>query len=274
VFGIPSERVVLFHNGFRIDNYSGRVILSERCIVHVIDRRAVGHPQISLTFRPLWNAPACTVVLPPDTRVRDLVSDHLGPRYDLSEERFFLVYVGKVLNRSNELREEHVADGSEVLLIMHKKYELGDRVAFERDSSHHLQSSIDTKRVGMPGTYKTSIHSLKKKAQQMGSQQMGSQQEGQQSVGSNKPAPPQLLMSLQQKKSQAESLAPGPLETSVMMMHPDSEKRESERAGAGASSEGLAAPSAKLESMASEGSKGSMEATAQPKIVIKYSGDL
>lgn len=39
----------------------------------------------------------------------------------MAEDKFFLVYVGKVLNRSNKLREEFVEEGSEIILVPYKK---------------------------------------------------------------------------------------------------------------------------------------------------------
>ena len=60
------------------------------------------------------------------------------------------------------------------------------------------------------------------------------------------PAPPQVASNIQPKISMVESLGPGPMEKSAMIMQVGSEKKSSEKAGAGASSEERAAPTLKV----------------------------
>jgi hypothetical protein len=102
-FNIPDQRIILFYNGFRIDNYSLPVTLAERGIVHVIDRRNVEAAEVVVSFRPLWNSPPHRLALSGEMMVREVVESYLVPRLDLLESKFFLVYVGKVLNRANKL---------------------------------------------------------------------------------------------------------------------------------------------------------------------------
>ena len=43
-FNVPQQRIVLFYNGFRIDNHELPVVLAERGIIHVIDQRNTDWP--------------------------------------------------------------------------------------------------------------------------------------------------------------------------------------------------------------------------------------
>lgn len=131
-FNIPEERITLFFNGFRIDDLELPVILTERGIIHVIDKRNVEAELLTICFKPLWNAPGYKLNLSPDIIIKHLVEEYLVPRYEMAEDKFFLVYVGKVLNRSNKLREEYVEEGSEIILVPYKKPLTSERVAVER----------------------------------------------------------------------------------------------------------------------------------------------
>ena len=110
-FNIPEERVVLFYNGFRVDNYSMPIALTDRSILHVLDRRNLAKPALNIHFKPIsWNIPAFKLSLSPDLTIKEIMASQLAPQFKIDENRFFIVYVGKTLNTSNTLREEYVED--------------------------------------------------------------------------------------------------------------------------------------------------------------------
>ena len=159
----------------------------------------------------------------------------------------------------------------------------------EREHEVRVPGNQVSRRDQMPGMFRTSIQSLKKRTQQIGSlNQEGSSSQGIGGIGSiegagghsqgtggigsiggagghsqgtggyNQPAPPQIYPPLHHlKASSNDSLVPGPLERSAMIMNMGSEKR-SEKAGKGygnSSSDEQAAPSVKIESLPSSGEK-------------------
>lgn len=75
------KRIILFYNGFRIDNFDLPVLLTERSIIHVIDKRFVDAAEIIVSFRPLWNAHTLKIALTPDILVKKLIEEFLVPRY-------------------------------------------------------------------------------------------------------------------------------------------------------------------------------------------------
>lgn len=52
-FNIPEKRVILFYNGFRIDNYHLPINLAEKGIIHILDRRNVEASLITVSFKPI-----------------------------------------------------------------------------------------------------------------------------------------------------------------------------------------------------------------------------
>lgn len=110
-FNIPEERIVLFYNGFRVDNYSMPITLTDRSIVHVLDRRNLGKPTLNILFKPIsWNIPTFKLSLSPDLTIKEIMASQLAPQFNIDANRFFIVYAGKTLNTSNTLREEYVED--------------------------------------------------------------------------------------------------------------------------------------------------------------------
>ena len=78
---MPQERIILFYNGFRIDNYELPVTMTERGIVHVIDQRNIEESKIVVTFRPLWSAHLCRIALPVDIKIKRVIEEYLVPRF-------------------------------------------------------------------------------------------------------------------------------------------------------------------------------------------------
>lgn len=106
-FNIPEERVVLFYNGFRVDNYSMPITLTDRGIVHVLDRRNLNKNTLNIHFKPIsWNVPTFKLSISPDMTIKEIMATQLAPQFKIEENRFFIVYAGKTLNINNTLREE------------------------------------------------------------------------------------------------------------------------------------------------------------------------
>lgn len=103
--------MVLFYNGFRVDNYSMPITLTDRGIVHVLDRRNLNKNTLNIHFKPIsWNIPAFKLALSPDMTIKEIMASQLAPQFKIDENHFFIVYAGKTLNTSNTLREEYVED--------------------------------------------------------------------------------------------------------------------------------------------------------------------
>jgi hypothetical protein len=70
-FNIPEERVVIFYSGFRVDNYSKTIPLTDKSIMHVLDRRNLGANKINVSFKPIgWNVPTFRLSLSPDITMK------------------------------------------------------------------------------------------------------------------------------------------------------------------------------------------------------------
>jgi hypothetical protein len=120
-FNIPEERVILFYNGFRIDNFDMPIALTERSIIHILDRRNLATPKVTVHFKPIgWNVPSFRLSLSPDATIKEIMNTYLVPQFNIEENRFFIVYAGKTLNTSNSLKEEYVEDDAELIVIQHK----------------------------------------------------------------------------------------------------------------------------------------------------------
>jgi hypothetical protein len=140
-FNIPEERVILFYNGFRIDNYDMPINLTDKGIIHILDKRNLTAPKINVHFRPIgWNVPSFKLALSPDVTIKEIMNSYLVPQFKVEETRFFIVYAGKTLNTSNTLKEEYVEDESELIIIQHKPAkEAFQKEAFEYNSSYHIE---------------------------------------------------------------------------------------------------------------------------------------
>lgn len=104
-FNIPDERVILFYNGFRIDNFELPINLTEKGIIHIIDKRNIEAEQIFVNFRSMgWNVPNFKLAISPETTIKEIIGNYLAPKYNIEESRFFVVYIGKTLNYSNSLK--------------------------------------------------------------------------------------------------------------------------------------------------------------------------
>lgn len=168
-FNIPEERVILFYNGFRIDNHDTPINLTERSIIHILDRRNLAVPKINVHFRPIgWNLPSFKLSLSPDVTIKEIMTSYLAPHFKIEETRFFIVYAGKTLNTSNSLREEYVEDDAELIVIQHRpSKEAFQKEAFEFNASYHLEEKNQSSlKYNCPVTYLTSVDALKKKNQQ------------------------------------------------------------------------------------------------------------
>lgn len=83
-FNIPEERVILFHNGFRIDNYDKSIALTEKSIIHIIDRRNLTSPKITVLFKPVgWKVPSFRLSLSPDITIKEIMSSYLVPQFNV-----------------------------------------------------------------------------------------------------------------------------------------------------------------------------------------------
>lgn len=104
-FNIPEERVILFYSGFRVDNHAGPIALTDRGIIHIIDKRNLAPPKITVHFKAIgWSVPSFRLSLSPDATIKEIMQSYLVPQFNLEENRFFIVYAGKTLNTSNSLR--------------------------------------------------------------------------------------------------------------------------------------------------------------------------
>jgi hypothetical protein len=120
-FNIPEERIILFYNGFRVDTHTAPITLAERGIIHILDRRNLAAPKITVHFKAIgWSVPSFRLSLSPDATIKEIMQSYLVPQFNIEENRFFIVYAGKTLNTSNSLREEYVEDEAELILMQHR----------------------------------------------------------------------------------------------------------------------------------------------------------
>jgi hypothetical protein len=83
-FNIPETRVILFYNGFRIDNYGLPINLAERGIMHILDKRNLEVTSISAIFRPVgWNVPTFKFTLSADMTVQEVMASQLAVKYNV-----------------------------------------------------------------------------------------------------------------------------------------------------------------------------------------------
>lgn len=79
-FNIPEKRIILFYNGFRIDNYHLPINLTEKGIIHILDQRNIEASLITLSFKPVsWKLSSLKATLSTQITVRDVVTGHLVP---------------------------------------------------------------------------------------------------------------------------------------------------------------------------------------------------
>ena len=72
--------MILFYNGFRIDNYHLPINLAEKGIIHILDRRNVEAAVITVSFKPIsWKLSNLKATLSSQMTVREVVTGHLVP---------------------------------------------------------------------------------------------------------------------------------------------------------------------------------------------------
>ena len=72
--------MILFYNGFRIDNYHLPINLAEKGIIHILDHRNVEAASITVSFKPIsWKLSNLKATLSSQMTVREVVTGHLVP---------------------------------------------------------------------------------------------------------------------------------------------------------------------------------------------------
>jgi hypothetical protein len=169
-FNLPEDRILLFYNGFRIDNYDPPLTLTEKSIVHLVDTRNLEPSELLITFRPLgWNAQPFRLALSGESLVREVAANYLVDRLGVEESKFFLVYLGRSMNPTNSLREEFVEDEAEITIVQHRPPKTTYlKESYDFNNSYHVinQSAQSEAKINCPVTYNTSISAIKKKNQQ------------------------------------------------------------------------------------------------------------
>ena len=120
-WGIPVPRVMLYYNGLCINDYTAPVNLVENSICHVIDTNNLNTPELQVSFTsPDSKFNTFKIAFLPEATIRDTIVNDIVRRCEITEEKIFLVYVGRTLNPDFTWKEEMVENGSQIQVMKHR----------------------------------------------------------------------------------------------------------------------------------------------------------